>query len=133
MGMVVHSWMRNGLINCGGRGARGSLYDPVLGICCHFCRPRKSSLSYPTDDDDVEEEADDQTIEKKEKKAVRVTEDITDRSSSENNEEEPHDPQLTESSEEPRKDMSAQVSISSEAAPRNQFGGSQSKEIHLKP
>ncbi|KAK8937915.1 hypothetical protein KSP40_PGU005498 [Platanthera guangdongensis] len=36
--MVVHSWMRNGLINCGGRGARGSLYDPVLGICCHFCR-----------------------------------------------------------------------------------------------
>ncbi|KAK8971157.1 hypothetical protein KSP40_PGU000542 [Platanthera guangdongensis] len=29
--------MRNGLINRGGRGARGILYDPVLGIYCHFC------------------------------------------------------------------------------------------------
>lgn len=38
--LVVPSWRRNGLVSRGG-GARGSLYDPVLGICCHFCRQKK--------------------------------------------------------------------------------------------
>ncbi|KAK8930680.1 hypothetical protein KSP39_PZI016248 [Platanthera zijinensis] len=70
-----------------------------------------------------------QTIEKKKKKAVRVTEGITDSSSSKNNEKETYDTQLTESSEESRKDMCAHVLISSEPVIRTQFGGSQSDAI----
>lgn len=36
----VPAWKRMGFISRGG-SARGSFYDPVLGICCHFCRQKK--------------------------------------------------------------------------------------------
>ena len=35
-----------------GSAARGSIYDPVAGICCHFCRqvPVAASLQHSADD-----------------------------------------------------------------------------------
>ncbi|PKU85908.1 hypothetical protein MA16_Dca011839 [Dendrobium catenatum] len=35
--LAMPAWRRMGLVSRGG-SARGSVYDSVLGICCHFCR-----------------------------------------------------------------------------------------------
>ncbi|KAG0451232.1 hypothetical protein HPP92_026532 [Vanilla planifolia] len=40
IGKTVPAWRKLGLESRGG-GARGSFYDQVLGICCHFCRQKK--------------------------------------------------------------------------------------------
>ncbi|KAK8950317.1 Protein CUP-SHAPED COTYLEDON 2 [Platanthera guangdongensis] len=74
------------------------------------------------------------TIEKKKKKVVPVTKESIESSYFEKSEEEPYDPQLTKSSssEETRKDMSAQVTISYEPAASNQDVGSQLKRFQLK-
>ncbi|XP_020580552.1 uncharacterized protein LOC110024748 [Phalaenopsis equestris] len=38
--LATPAWRKMGLGSRGG-GARGSVYDSVLGICCHFCRQKK--------------------------------------------------------------------------------------------
>ncbi|KAH0455737.1 hypothetical protein IEQ34_015769 [Dendrobium chrysotoxum] len=38
--LAMPAWRRMGLVSRGG-SARGSVYDSVLGICCHFCRQKK--------------------------------------------------------------------------------------------